>query len=301
MANITVTEVNDGLATIIAANALGYLQANTVLANLINRDYSPEVATHGQVVKVPFTGALSVNDKAVNTAVTLQAPADTAATVTLNKHKEVSFLIEDPARAMARPDYLATYVSDGMKKMAEQIDADIAGLWAGLSGTIDASAGLAESHFRDARRRLNAAKAPLADRVAVLHEDAEYELLAIDRFMNSDFNAAAGANPAGLVNAYSGRFMGFGVFMNQNLLVTSSLCRNLFFHKNAFVMASRSLPTDGNGRGVQQITQDEGGFNVRVTMSYNPTHLGMQVTIDALYGVAELRDNHGIAVFTTEI
>ena len=49
------------------------------------------------------SGALTVNDKAANTAVTLQTPDDSAVSVTLNKHKEVSFLIEDIARAFARP------------------------------------------------------------------------------------------------------------------------------------------------------------------------------------------------------
>src|SRR5687767_12136651 len=112
MANITVTEVNDSMATIIAAEALGYLKANTVLARLVNRNYENEVATHGQVIKIPFSGALSVNDKAANTVVTRQAPADTAVTLTLNKHKEVTFLIEDVARALARPDWLSTYARD---------------------------------------------------------------------------------------------------------------------------------------------------------------------------------------------
>ena len=37
--NITSAELNDSIATIIAAEALGYLQANTVLAQLVSRDW----------------------------------------------------------------------------------------------------------------------------------------------------------------------------------------------------------------------------------------------------------------------
>ena len=51
-----------------------------------------------------------------------------------------------------------------------------------LSQTIDATAGLSEGTFREARRLLNAAKAPLENRVAVLHEDAEYEMLGIEKW-----------------------------------------------------------------------------------------------------------------------
>ena len=45
----------------------------------------------------------------------------------------------------------------------------------------------------------------------------------------------------------------------------------------------------------------EDQLGLRVTVSYNPDHLGVQVTIDLLYGVAELRDSHGVVVSTTEI
>src|SRR5438067_1662619 len=133
MANITTTEVNDGIATIIAKAALGRLRSNAVLANLIARDWDDEVATYGETVQIPFRGSLSVNDKAANTNYTLQTPADTKVSCQLSKHKEVSFVIEDLARALARPDYLMGYIDDGVIAIAEQIDADIAALYSGLS------------------------------------------------------------------------------------------------------------------------------------------------------------------------
>ena len=126
MANITTSLVDDSIPTIIAAQALGYLRANTVLARLVNRDYDNEVATFGQTIKIPYGGALSVNDKSADTAVTRQTPADSVYTLTLNKHKEVTFLIEDIAKAFARPDWFSTYAADAMSVMAEQIDSDIA-------------------------------------------------------------------------------------------------------------------------------------------------------------------------------
>ena len=106
--NITSAELNDSIATIIAAEALGYLQANTVLAQLVSRDWDDEIAQAGQVIRIPFTGALSANDKAEGSVVTLQNAADTKVDVTLNKHKEVSFLIEDfgrkPLHTEGKPD-----------------------------------------------------------------------------------------------------------------------------------------------------------------------------------------------------
>jgi hypothetical protein len=300
MANITTTELDDSIATIIAAEALGYLKANTVLAQLVARDWDNEVAQHGQSIQIPFTGSLSANDKSENSTVTLQTPADTKATVTLNKHKEVSFLIEDYGKVLARPDYLSSYMRDGMAVIAEQIDSDIADLYSGLSQSIDATGGLAETNFRSARRLLNSAKAPLAQRYAVLHEDAEYALLGIEKFVNRDYAELQGA-PQGLVNAYSGRFMGFDVFMDQKIATASSEAKNLLFQRNAFVLATRPLPAAPASMGVVQRVMSEDGLGLRVTMSYSANYLGVQVTIDVLYGVAELRDNHGVVIRTTEI
>lgn len=295
--NITVSELDDSIATIIAAEALGYLKANTVLSRLVARYWDDEVATYGQTVKIPITGALTVNDKAADTAVTLQSPADSAATVALSKHKEVSFLIEDIGRALARPDYLMHYMQDGMKKLAEQIDSDIAALYSGFSQTVDATAGLDESHFREARRLLNAAKAPLTDRFAVLHEDAEYELLGIEKATNRDYAESLGSKAAA---SLVGRFMGFDVFMDQMITVATGVCKNLFFHRNAIVLVTRPLPPAPEGTGVVQRIMDEDGVGLRVTLSYSANYLGVQCTIDCLYGVAELRDNHGVVVSTDE-
>jgi hypothetical protein len=298
MANITSTEVATAIATIIAAQALGYLKANTVLAMLVARDWDNEVATHGQVIKINQRGSLSVNDKAANTVVTLQTPSTTAYTVTLNKHKEVSFLLEDFARVLARPDLLGGYMEDGIKVIGEQIDGDLAALYSGFSQTINATTGLIEAHFREGRRLLNAAKAPLSNRYAVLHEDAEKEFLGIEKVTNKDYERLG--DLPNLKSAYGGLFFGFDVFMDQKIATATGQCKNLFFHRNAMALVTRPLPNDGSGAGVIQTTMSEDGIGLRVTMSYNPDHLGWQVSLDVLYGVAEIRDNHGITVSTTE-
>ena len=300
MANITTTQLNESIPTIIAAKALGYLKANTILARLVARDWDDAVAQYGQTVQIPFTGSLSANNKAENSAVTLQTPADSSVSVTLNKHKEVSFLVEDFARSLARPDYLNQYIADGVAVLAEQIDSDLAALYSGFSQTVaalTANGGLKESDFREARRLLNSAKAPLADRWAVLHEDAEKEYFGIEKFVNADYRQAVGGALAG---AYGGRAFGFDVFLDQKISVASAQCKNLFFHRNALVLVTRPLAQAPVGAGVVQKVLSEDGVGLRVTLSYNPDYLGMQVTIDVLYGVAELRDAFGVVVSTTE-
>ena len=82
---IGVGEVDNTIATVIAAQALGYLKANTVMARLVARDWDNEVATHGQVISIPYGGSLSVNDKADDSTVTKQV-------VEVGAHVRVVFL-----------------------------------------------------------------------------------------------------------------------------------------------------------------------------------------------------------------
>lgn len=295
MANITTTELNDSIPVMFASEALGILFAESVLVNVVNRDYDAQVREQGQSVAIPFLGSVTANDKAANTAITLNAPTDTKVTVTLNKHKEVSFLIEDFGRIFTSYDAVQAYAQQGARALATKIETDLSALYSGLSQTINATAGLTEAHFREARRLLNAAKAPVSGRWAILHEDAESEALAIEKLINKDY-ASSDVIPSGSL----GSAFGFQIAMSQNVATSSSQCKNLFIQRNAFVLVSRPLPTDGNGAGVRQVVMQENGVSIRVTMSYDHDNLGMKVTLDTLYGVAELRDDHGVAVSTTE-
>lgn len=301
MANITLTEVNDQLATIIAAESLGRLRSNMVLANLIARDWDNEVATHGQTVQIPFRGSLVVNDKAANTDYTVQVPADTKVSVTLDKHKEVSFIVEDIAAALARPEILMGYLDDGVIALAEQIEGDIAGLHSGLSQAIDATTTngpLDKTDFLNARRLLSVAKAPMANRYAVLHPSAVVEALAITELTNRDYRNAA-ETPALVNPSFAlGNFAGFGVFESQLILNPSSVQKNLFFHQNFAALVTRPLPAPSAGTGVITKVMSENGIGIRVMISYQHLKGGHLVTLDCLYGIAELRDNHGVVVST---
>ncbi len=285
------------LPTIIAAETLGALASNMALIPLVNRDYDTEVASYGQSVKIGVRGALSVNDKAEGSNTTLQAPTSTAVTVTLNKHKEVTFGEEDIAIMLARPDNIAGYAQDAAIALLEAVEGDIAGLYSGFSQTLSALAGLGEGHFRETARMLNAAKVPQQGRFAVLHEDAAAEAMAIERIINRDY-----AESLGKVQSanYLGRAYSFDIFMDQNIKVAGGACKNIFGHRNAAVLATRPMRTTTSS-GATQVTMEENGVILRVTRGYDILALAERITIDLLYGVAELRDNHAVVVSTDEV
>jgi hypothetical protein len=98
-----------------------------------------------------------------------------------------------------------------------------------------------------------------------------------------------------------GMFAGFDIVLDQKIATvagTPSTRKNLFLHRDAAVLVTRPLPVAPQGTGVTQVVMDEDGIGLRVTMSYNPSALGVQVTVDVLFGLAEMRDDHAVVVST---
>lgn len=298
---ITTTEVANQLATVIAAESLGRLSANTVLANLVARDWDNEVATYGQTVRIPFRGGLVVNDKGANVDYTVQSPADTKVDVPLNKHKEVSFLVEDLAKALARPEILMGYIDDGVIALGEQIDTDLASLYASFGTPLDYAGPegpLSKAAFLAARKSLAVAKTPAVNRYAVLHPNATSEALNIPELTNRDFRSPNDASPLVQAGFMLGNFAGFQVIESQLIREVAGLQKNMFFQQNAMALVTRPLPTPQEGTGVISRVMEENGVGIRVMISYQHAKGGHLVTIDCLYGVAALRTNHGVIIDT---
>lgn len=301
MANITVTEAAAFIPEIWAAMALGTLRANTVMARLVNRNFENYVAQYGDIINIPKRGTLAVNNKTANTAVTLQTPSASTVQVVLNKHKEVSFLIEDVAAAQANQDVILGYIGDGVIKIAEQIDTDLLALYSGFSQTpIDGvTGGITAATITEARRILNSKMVPLVgDRYIVWHEDAEKELLALGQFTNAQYDPG---NADALTEATLGRKYGFTHVMDQKVAVAAGVCKNLAFHRDAIALVTRPLPPVPDGLGARSVVMNEDGIGIRVTYSYNASHLGVQVTLDILYGVAEMWDEFGLVINSAEV
>lgn len=298
MANITQTLVNDSTPTIVARNALSTLKQMAPLMGMVNRDYDIEIAEYGDTVNVSKRGTLAAQDKAANSTVTLQAPADDKVSVTLNKHKEVSFLIEDVAKAFARPDVLAGYAADAVDRLVEAIDTDIAALFSGFTSIGSGASTMNRTLITTARKTLTTALAPSLPRNAVIGPAAEQALLDSDTFTFANYVGDPEAFRMGTL----GKAFGFMFDMDTNLPNTGASPdgeRNFFFHRDAITLVTRPLAAASMPNlGVFQSVVNVNGVALRSTISYNPNYLGLQVTLDVLYGVAVLRPEYGVQVIT---
>lgn len=297
MANITVTEVDLAIPEFWANLALGALKANTVMTQLVNRDFENVIATKGDVVNIIKRGTLSINDKLANRQIQLQAPTDSKIPVTLDKHKEVSWLVEDSASVKAI-DQAIDYVQDAAIKIAEAMDEDLLALYSELANSVGTPGeDISIATVLSAREKLNILKCPYAGRVFVLSPKDETALLKLEQFTNQQWDDT---NAVALREAILGRKYGFTFVMDQQVKTSGASptsTHNMAFNKDAFALVTRPLPAPPAGTGAVSSVVEIDGISVRVTRSYSQKDGGMLWTLDVLYGCTGMRDDtHGVDV-----
>ena len=133
MPYITSTNVANAIVKLVAADALPALVGNLVMGNLVNRDYEPSLAQAGDTVNVPIPPTLIANNIAEGGTVQAQNPSLGNAQITLNTHAEATFQIPDITKVLAVPDLLKVYMQPAVVAIAERIESDLLGLYAGFT------------------------------------------------------------------------------------------------------------------------------------------------------------------------
>lgn len=301
MPSITTANAANAIVKLVAAEALPALLGNLVMGNLVNRNYENVLAKEGDTVNVPIPPVLTANTKTSGGNVTRQTANMGNAQIVLNTHKEVSFTIDDVAKALASPELLPLYMQPAIIALAEQIEGDLLNLYPnfttnsilGLPGTA-----ITEAVIDNAETTLFNQKVPPSEqKYLVVNGNTYGQIRQIARF--SEFRTAQEAGVAALINGKVGMVKDFFVFRSQYVKVTGSgpaTTHNLAFAKNAMALVTRRLPKADPGLGVIQEYVEMGNFGMRVTMGYDKESLGTTMSLDVLYGTGILRAAHGVQV-----
>lgn len=301
MAAITSTNVAQAIVKLVAAEALPALVGNLIMGNLVNRNYEPVLSQAGDTVNVPIAPTLAANNIAEGGAVTTQNPNLVNAQIVLNNHVEATFLVPDVTKSLAVPDLLLTYLQPAVVAIAEKIERDLLNLYAGFTtNTPVGTPGVAptEAVIDAAETALFGAKVPPAqNKYLVVDADAYSALRQNPRF--SEFRTAGEAGVSALINGMVGKLKDFYVFRSQYVAKTGSgpvNTHNLAFARDAVGLVIRRLPQPLPGTGAIAEYAELGNFGMRVVMSYQPSTLAQQFTVDVLYGSALLRNSFGVQV-----
>lgn len=256
-----------------------FVKSNLVLLPLV-KHYDADVQEYGQTLEIPNVSAISANLKSQNTVVTLNYNTETKTTITLNKHYESSFIVEDLVKAQSKYDLRSDYTQAAAYAIAEKVDSSIATDMTTTWKTASQAYGTYGTAINDAlilavNRYLSENKAPRTDRNIVVHPKGEAEMLAIDKYVRYDsLGQPANENPTKIGKI--GQIYGAEVFVSQNLVYLDTVTdeyNHLFFHKEAWAVAMQVKP--------------------RTQAQYKQEYLGWLVTVDVLYGHGSLRSNFG--------
>ena len=301
MPAITSANVANAIVKLVAADALPALMGNLVMGNLVNRDYEPALAQAGDTINVPIPPALVANNLAEGGSVVTQNPSLTNAQIVLNTHAEATFLIPDVTKVLAVPDLLRLYMQPAVVALAERIETDLLGSYPSFTSNTAVGTGgtpITEAVVDAAETALFTAKVAATSQKYLVVDGSTYSSLRqIPRF--SEYSTAGDAGLRALVDGSIGKMKDFYIFRSQFVQKTGSgpaTTHNLAFAKNALGLVVRRLPKPLPGTGAIAEYAELGNFGMRVTMSYQPNTLAQQFTVDVLYGVGVLRNNHAVQV-----
>lgn len=204
--------------------SLAILSENMVMAGLVHRDFSPEVANYGDVVNTRRPGTFKSFRKTDADSITLQDASATNVQVPLNQHFYISFTIKDGEASKSFKDLVQVYLAPGVQGIARGIDRMLCGqAQRFLANKVGKLRGVTSATSKDflleARERMNINLAYPQDRRLVVGPAAETLLLQTDMFLKANERGDGGR---ALEEARLGRILGFDTFMDQNALGIST-------------------------------------------------------------------------------
>ena len=296
---VTTSVANNFIPELWSDEVIGAYKSNLVVANLVTK--LSHKGKKGDTIYIPVPARGSASAKAANTQVTLSAATNTKVTVSIDKHYEYSKLIEDIAEVQALASMRKFYTDDAGYALAKQVDTDLFALAEGLQGGTVGGTGAAAyenaviggngstaytgnstnaSDITDAGIRrmlltLDDADVPMDNRVMVVPPICANDMLGINRFTEQQFIGSGDAIKTGKI----GQIYGVDIFISSNCPTAAGNSGadrvGVLMHKDALVLAEQV--------GVRSQTQ------------YKQEYLGDLFTSDTIYGVAELRNDAGVA------
>ena len=293
---VTTTIANNFIPELWSDEVIGAYKSNLVVANLVTK--LSHKGKKGDTIHIPVPARGSASAKAANTQVTLSAATNTVISVSIDQHYEYSKLIEDIAEVQSLASMRKFYTDDAGYALATQVDTKLFSLGEGLQGGTVGGAGAAAwetavigsngstaytgnstnaADITDAGIRrmiltLDNADVPMDNRSLIVPPIAANDMLGINRFTEQQFIGSGDAIRTGKI----GQIYGVDVFITSNAPTPAGTDRaGMLLHKDALVLAEQ--------------------LGVRSQTQYKQEYLGDLFTSDTIYGVAELRNDAGVA------
>ena len=286
---VTTTTAGTFIPEIWSDEIIAAYKKNLVMANLVRK--INHKGKKGDTIRIPAPSRAVAQAKVANTVVRIQQDTESDVVITIDKHFEVSRLIEDIVSVQALSSLRKFYTDDAGYALARQTDTDLIQLGrqanngagnaayatafiGGDGATLYTSGAPNQSALTDAgiRRliqRMDDNDLPQEDRFLVVPPSSRNTLMGINRYTEQAFVGEVGAANT-IRNGRIGNLYGVEVYVTPNCDTATGGARiALMFHKDSLAHAEQ--------------------MGVRSQTSYKQEYLADLMTADCLYGVQILR------------
>jgi hypothetical protein len=202
--------------TMWADSILENLDNAHVFGALANKEYEGTISGAGSSVKISEVGNVSVT--AYAGTVNYEELDDASKELLIDKKAYAAVSIDDVDNVQSKPKLLSKLSERMAYGMANYIDADIASLYSSAGITVTGTTGSPTnvtsattiSLFSGANRELDEANAPQEGRVAVIPPWLKEKMVLAKIIRDTD-------NSATVTNGFVGRFLGFDVYVSNNV------------------------------------------------------------------------------------
>ena len=209
-----------------ANESVQILVENMVVANLVHRDFSPQVAKFGDIVHTRKPAEFTAVRKLDADSVTVQDASATDIQVPLDQHFHTSFMIKDGEESKSFKQLRDEYLQPAVLSIARAVDRVLLGELSaafytnaeGIAGGLTTSNII--QYIVQTRKRMNINKAPEEGRNLVLTPDTEAIALQTSTFHEAD---KVGDEGTAMREASLGRKFQFNTFMCQNASSTTGI------------------------------------------------------------------------------
>jgi hypothetical protein len=289
--------------SVIARRAIAIMYRDTVLSQLVHRDYEDEFANKiGDTITIRKPQAFTANDFNRATGVVIQNYTETGVPMVLNKFKDVSFSITAEELTLKLDDFSAKFIQPAVQAIIQAVELDLLALRANIPTYVGNVAGEmwnTPEALIAARRELSLRGVPSTGRVAVVGSITAGEWLKNDLLKKADMRGdTQGLREASLGN----RLFGFDAYEHNGISLPPQTTGNpgsevsLAFHRDAIALAVRPLAIPMGVAAGQSAIASYNGLGIRVTYGYDIKYKVDMVSLDILYGMAVIDAQKAIQV-----
>ncbi len=302
--------------SMIASRALATLYENTVMAQLVHRDYEADFqGRQGDTITVRKPAVFTATEFNRSTGIVPQNIIESGVPVTLNHMPDVSVAVTTEQLTLNINDFGTQVLDPMMMAIAQKIDRDLLALRADVVQSIGQTSPNADGEnyqgyngtypWSDSRVLIQAGEVldtkdvPEEDRRVVVGPRTKARWMA-ERIWRA---ANQRGSTVGLERAQFGaQASGFDPYMTQNIAGPAGSPTtgqpttevDLAFHKTAFALVTRTLEVPPGAQDAAIL--DFEGFALRVVYAYDIKYKQTTVSVDCLYGTKTLDPNRAVLI-----